>query len=168
MANPIVHFELPADDLERARTFYSSIFGWKITDPWKMEYYLVETKDKAGNGINGGMMKRKAQGQPFTNYILVEEIDDILAKITAGGGKVAMPKTEIGPGMGWIAAFFDPENNIIGLHQVPPAPKPAALKSAPAARKKAAAKKAAVKKSPAKKPAGKAPRKTAKKKPKRR
>ena len=155
MANPIIHFELPADDLARARSFYTSIFGWKITDPWKMEYYLVETKDKDGNGINGGMMKRKGAGQPFTNYIAVAEIDDTLAKIKAAGGRIAMPKTEIGTNMGWIAAFIDTEANIIGLHQFSPAMKPAA--------KKAPAKKAAAKKVVAKKPA----KKVVKKKPKR-
>lgn len=129
-----------------------------------MEYYLVETKDKDGNGINGGMMKRKGAGQPFTNYIAVAEIDDTLANIKAAGGRIAMPKTEIGIDMGWIAAFIDTEANIIGLHQYAPAIKQAA-KKAPA--KKVTAKKVATKKAAAKKPAKKVVKKAAKKKPKR-
>jgi predicted enzyme related to lactoylglutathione lyase len=174
MSNPILHFEIPADDLERARKFYTSIFGWKISDPWKMEYFMVETRDHHGDGINGGMMKRKAPGQPFTNYIAVDEINDILAQVTAGGGMLAMPKTEIGPGMGWIAAFKDPEGNIMGLHQEPdsakipahvPAKKPAqktATKSVKKAAAKPVAKKTAKKAAP--KPAKKAVKKTAKRK----
>ena len=166
MSNPILHFEIPADDLARARKFYTSIFGWKISDPWKMEYFMVETRDHHGDGINGGMMKRRAPGQPFTNYIAVDEINDILAQVTAGGGLLAMPKTEIGPGMGWIAAFKDPEGNIMGLHQEPdsakqavkPSPKTRAKKSAAKASAKKAAPKAAKKAAP-KKPAKKAKRK---------
>jgi predicted enzyme related to lactoylglutathione lyase len=157
MSNPILHFEIPADDLERARKFYTSIFGWKISDPWKMEYFMVETRDHHGDGINGGMMKRRAPGQPFTNYIAVDEINDILAQVTAGGGVAVMPKTEIGPGMGWIGAFKDPEGNIMGLHQEPDSAK---LPAAPV--KKAAAKKTpakAVQKTAAKK----APKKTVQK-----
>jgi predicted enzyme related to lactoylglutathione lyase len=169
MSNPIVHFEIPADDLERARTFYTSVFGWKISDPWKMEYFMVETRDHHGDGINGGMMKRKAPGQPFTNYIAVDEINDILAQVTAKGGILAMPKTEIGPGMGWIAAFKDPEGNIMGLHQEPDSAKQAVVKKPPQKTAKPAAKKSAksaAKKVPAK-AAKKAVKKTAKKKAKR-
>ena len=170
MSNPILHFEIPADDLERARKFYTSIFGWKISDPWKMEYFMVETRDHHGDGINGGMMKRRAPGQPFTNYIAVDEINDILTQVTAGGGLAVMPKTEIGPGMGWIGAFKDPEGNIMGLHQEPdsakqaqqnPAPKPA-KKAAVKSVKKAAAKKAPKKAAP--KPVKKAAKKAAKRK----
>ncbi|MHB1207420.1 MAG: VOC family protein [Rhodospirillaceae bacterium] len=167
MSNPILHFEIPADDLDRARKFYTSIFGWKISDPWKMQYFMVETRDHHGDGINGGMMKRKAPGQPFTNYIAVDEINDILAQVTAGGGMLAMPKTEIGPGMGWIAAFKDPEGNIMGLHQEPDSAKQPVKKPAPNAAKKAAAKSSTktAAKPAAKKAAPKAVKKAAPKKP---
>jgi predicted enzyme related to lactoylglutathione lyase len=160
MSNPIIHFEIPADDVERARAFYTAVFGWKISDPWKMDYFMVETRGKNGDGINGGMMKRKMPGQPFTNYVGVASIDDALTKIMAGGGSLVMPKTEIGTNMGWIAAFLDTEGNIIGLHQSPPGAQPA---------KKTAAKKTAAKKSAkkaAKKVAKKAVKKVAKKKAK--
>jgi predicted enzyme related to lactoylglutathione lyase len=53
MANAIVHFEIPADDVQRAKRFYQKAFGWKISDPWKMDYYFVETKKKGEEGING-------------------------------------------------------------------------------------------------------------------
>lgn len=53
MRNSIVHFEIPADDVSRAKKFYEDVFGWKISDPWKMDYFFVETKDKGEEGING-------------------------------------------------------------------------------------------------------------------
>ena len=59
MPNSIVHFEIPADDVERAQKFYKEALGWKISDPWKMNYFLVETKKKGEDGINGGLMQRK-------------------------------------------------------------------------------------------------------------
>src|SRR6185436_17153459 len=96
MPNAIVHFEIPADDVKRAKKFYEKALGWKITDPWKMDYWLVETKEKGKDGINGGLMPRKMPGQPFMNYISVESIDASLKKVEKAGGVVAMPKTEIG------------------------------------------------------------------------
>ena len=62
---------------------------------------------------------RQNPGQPFMNYISVESIDDALAKVVAAGGTVALPRMEIGQGMGWIAAFKDTEGNILGFHQSP-------------------------------------------------
>ena len=135
MANAIVHFEIPADDVQRAQKFYKQAFGWKISDPWKMNYFLVETKEKGEDGINGGLMQRKQPGQPFMNYISVASIDASLKKVEKAGGTVCMPKMEIGPGMGWIAAFKDTEGNVMGFHQNPP-PKPSAKKPAPKAAKK--------------------------------
>jgi predicted enzyme related to lactoylglutathione lyase len=122
LPNTIVHFEIPADDVQRAKKFYEDAFGWKISDPWNMNYFMVETKDKGEEGINGGLMQRKMPGQPFMNYINVPSIDESLKAIEKAGGKVAMPKTEIGSGMGWIAAFIDTEGNIMGFHQNPQKP----------------------------------------------
>jgi predicted enzyme related to lactoylglutathione lyase len=124
MANPVVHFEIPADDVARARSFYEKTFGWKIKafpmPAGSDEYYGVATKDK-GQGIDGGLMKRKMAGQPFMNYVSVKSIDEFHPQIEANGGTVVMPKTEIGPSMGWISAFKDPEGNVMGLHQAPAA-----------------------------------------------
>ena len=148
MANPVVHFEIPADDVARARAFYENTFGWKIKafpmPPGSHEYFGVATKDK-GAGIDGGLMKRQMPEQPFMNYVTVKSIDEFTQKIQANGGAVVMPKKEIAPGMGWISAFRDPEGNVMGLHQAGPAmaKKPAAKK---AAGKKAAGKKAKKKK----------------------
>ena len=132
MPNSITHFEIPADDVKRAKKFYEKVMGWKISDPWKMDYFMVETKEKKEPGINGGMMQRKMPGQPFMNYVSVESIEAACKKVEKAGGTVVMPKLEIGPGMGWIAAFKDTEGNLMGFHQMaakPAAKKPAAKKS---------------------------------------
>ena len=100
MPNSIVHFEIPADDIERAQKFYKQAFGWKISDPWKMKYFIVETKKKGEDGINGGLMQRKMPDQPFMNYVAVNSIDPFLKKVEAAGGTICMPRTEIGTGMG--------------------------------------------------------------------
>ena len=139
MPNAIVHFEIPADDVARAKTFYEKTFGWTITAypmPPGQEYYGVKTKKDGEPGIDGGLMKRNMPGQPFTNYITVASIDAMNAAVQANGGRVVLPKREIGAGMGWISAFMDPENNLIGLHQLPAAP-PAPAKRAPAKRARA-------------------------------
>ena len=143
MPNPVVHFEIPADDVARARAFYEKTFGWKIKafpmPAGSVEYWGVATKDK-GQGIDGGLMKRQMAEQPFMNYVTVQSIDEFNQKIQANGGMVVMPKKEIGPAMGWISAFKDSEGNMMGLHQMPPAaPKKAAAKKPKA--KKAAKKK---------------------------
>src|SRR5262245_52985208 len=77
MANSPTHFEIPADDIARAKAFYEKTFGWKITQypmPPGHEYWGVETMKKGEPGINGGLMKRVNPGQPFTNYISVTSI----------------------------------------------------------------------------------------------
>jgi hypothetical protein len=118
MPNPIVHFEIPAEDVQRAKKFYEEAFGWKISDPWNMNYFLVETRAEGEVGINGGLMPRMNPGQPFTNYINVASIDEACKKVDAAGGTIILPKREIAPGMGWIAAFKDTEGNILGFHQI--------------------------------------------------
>jgi predicted enzyme related to lactoylglutathione lyase len=147
MPNSIVHFEIPADDIARAKAFYEKTFGWKIK-PFPMppghEYYGVTTRKKGEPGIDGGMMKRNMPGQPFTNYVTVKSIDAMNQVVQANGGTVILPKQEIAKDMGWISAFKDPENNVIGLHEMAPVarPTPTAKKSsAKRARGKRAGKK---------------------------
>jgi len=113
----IVHFEIPADDVERLRRFYSNLFGWKIEKTSSpVDYWMIETVpiDKNGvpirPGVNGGMMKRQHREHKPANYISVESVDEYAKKIEALGGKVIVPKTEV-PGIGWWALALDPEGN---------------------------------------------------------
>jgi predicted enzyme related to lactoylglutathione lyase len=119
----VVHFEIPADDLERAKKFYKSIFGWKMDTMEGMEYILIGTMPVDENGmpkepgaINGGMMKRQ---RPLTSPIItinVQNIDDALKNVKKMGGEVVRGKMPVAD-MGFAAYFKDTEGNIIGLWQ---------------------------------------------------
>jgi uncharacterized protein len=115
----IIHFEIPTDDLERSKKFYSELFGWnfeKYSFPEGMDYLIITTTDDQGNkSIGGGMMKRQnPQQQGMTNYIAVKSVDEHCAKIAQVGGKVVMPKKAV-PGMGYFAMCLDTENNSFGI-----------------------------------------------------
>lgn len=115
----VVHFEIPADDVERAQKFYSKLFGWKIekfTGPTPMEYWEVTTGAEKGEmgTLGGGMMKRQAPQQQITVYIDVPSVDEYVDKVTKLGGKVCFPKMAV-PGMGYFAVCLDPENNGFGI-----------------------------------------------------
>jgi uncharacterized protein len=127
----IVHFEIPADDVERAKKFYSDLFGWKM-EKWpgadskdsssssNMEYWIISTTDDKGNkaAIGGGMMKRHdppdQHHQHITNFIDVSSVDEYSSKIEKLGGKVVVSKMAV-PGMGYFAVCHDTENNSFGI-----------------------------------------------------
>jgi uncharacterized protein len=124
----IVHFEIPSDDIERTKKFYSDLFGWKI-EKWPgtddnqltsaagqpMEYWMVTTTDDKGNkALGGGMMKRQMPEQQVTNYINVKSVDEYKSKVEKLGGKVVSPKKAV-PGMGYFALCVDTENNSFAI-----------------------------------------------------
>jgi uncharacterized protein len=123
MAGQVVHFELPADDVERARKFYSDAFGWRMNPLPQMNYTLVSTATTNPDGtlaepgaINGGMA---ARGEPITApivTILVDDIDDALATVEKLGGSTVMGRQAVGD-MGFSAYFRDTEGNTVGLWQ---------------------------------------------------
>jgi uncharacterized protein len=126
MDHTIVHFEIPADDIERASKFYTDVFGWEIARmPGPVEYFGVRTTATsasgmpAGPGVNGGMMKRMHPAQIPTSYIGVESIDVYTAKLVEAGGQVVVPKMPV-PGHGWFIQFKDPEGNIFALWEADP------------------------------------------------
>jgi len=94
----IVHFQIPSDDIERSKKFYSDLFGWKM-DKWsgssgEMEYWMISTVDDKGNkALSGGMMKRQSlEQQGITNYFDVKSAQEYSAKVEKLGGKVISPK----------------------------------------------------------------------------
>jgi uncharacterized protein len=122
----VVHFEIPVDDLGRAKEFYSSAFDWDLNDSdmgGGMVYTTVRTVEtddkmmpKESGAINGGMMGRSADAKTPVITIQVDSIDDSLKKVEAGGGKVVTPRTPI-PNMGAFAYFKDSEGNTMGLFE---------------------------------------------------
>jgi predicted enzyme related to lactoylglutathione lyase len=125
MDHTIVHFEIPADQPERAAKFYREMFGWKI-DRWEnpggVEYWMVETvpTDAEGRpvrqGVNGGLMPRMYPSEPPVNYVAVEDVDQAVAKAERLGAKVLMGKHPV-PGMGWFAQLSDTEGNVFAVWQ---------------------------------------------------
>lgn len=121
MDHTIVHFEIPANDVEKVRAFYEKVFGWAITQADSpIEYWIIQTvpMDQNGkllrSGVNGGMYRRMDPDNKPINYYSVESINDFLDKIVKLGGKVTQPKQEVSE-VGWIAAAEDPEGNAFAL-----------------------------------------------------
>lgn len=119
----VIHFELPADDLPRARKFYNEVFGWISNEVPEVHYTMVQTgpSDEKGapqeaGSINGGMMERnEAIGCPVIT-ISVGEIEEATQRIQSHGGEILLSKTQVGD-MGFSAYFKDTEGNTIGLWQ---------------------------------------------------
>jgi uncharacterized protein len=121
MTGAVVHFEVPADDVERAQKFYSKTFGWKMQSIPEMGYTLVLSSPSNAEGrptnpgtINGGMLRRQAPVEHCVITIGVEDIDASLKAVAKNGGKVVEKKMPVGD-MGFAAYFRDSEGNVIGL-----------------------------------------------------
>lgn len=126
MDHTIIHFEIPANNIEELSKFYSSLFEWKFihTPVEGMDYWVIQTvpTDDKGMiqrpGVNGGMFPRQPEQKGINpvNYITVENIDEYIEKVTKLGGKILMPKQQV-PTVGYVALAIDPEGNQFGLLQ---------------------------------------------------
>jgi len=108
----IVHFEIPADDPNRAKKFYTALFGWKIEHVPEMEYWMISTSGE--KAVDGGMMKRQHPQQQITDYIDVPSIDEYAVKVEKLGGKIVVPKMAV-PTMGYFVVCLDTENNVFAI-----------------------------------------------------
>jgi predicted enzyme related to lactoylglutathione lyase len=110
----ITHIDIPVSDMERAKAFYSGLFGWQIQAPPGFEDYPMW---QAPNKISGGGLARREDGltQP-RSYVEVDSIDEALAKAEASGGQVVMPKSPISE-TSWYAVLADPDGNHLGLYE---------------------------------------------------
>src|SRR5258708_4978350 len=121
-AASIIWFEIPADDLGRAKKFYSKLFGWKInpfpgmTAPEAQNYLHIDTGGDDASP-DGGMMKRMHPEQPITQYVSGPSVTKFMAKIQKLGGEVCKPKTAV-PGMGYFAVCQDTENNTFAIWEM--------------------------------------------------
>ena len=134
--NRVIHFEIHAEDVERAKKFYQSVFGWEMRQMGVEygNYVLVVTgpgPDEIAKGtvkmedlgINGGLMKRNApvppQGQgpnAFVCTVAVDDIDAYIAKADSAGGVPQTEKMEV-PNIGHLIYYKDTEGNIFGMLQ---------------------------------------------------
>ena len=125
MPRPI-HFEIHAEDPERAQRFYTELFGWTF-QAWgagEMPYWIIDTGGD-GAGINGGLLRRMGPQPPASDptpviaYVCTMGVDNLGAyvdKAVSLGGVVALPKMAV-KGVGWLAYVKDTESNIFGLMQ---------------------------------------------------
>ena len=122
----VVHFEIHADDPERAAAFYGGVFGWEVVK-WDgpVDYWLVTSGPDSEPGINGAIVRRMGSKPPedasvnsFVNTIEVPDIEETERKVPDAGGEQVMAKDEV-PGVGVLAYFKDTEGNIFGALQPP-------------------------------------------------
>lgn len=113
----VVHFELPADDPDRAAKFYADAFGWKV-EKWggPTDYWLVTTGEAPEPGIDGGIGRREDADDQITNTIDVPDLDAAVAAVEAAGGRITRAKAPV-PGVGWLAYAVDTEGNPFGMMQ---------------------------------------------------
>lgn len=120
--DPVVHFEIPADQLDRAKFFYEKVFGWNIMEYPGFSFRYMGVRTAPGDfgspmpagTIGGGMLPR---GEPVRGVVItisVKNIEDALESITQNGGKLVQGKNPVAD-MGFTAYFKDSEGNIIGL-----------------------------------------------------
>lgn len=121
MPTNLAHFAINADDVERARRFYESVFGWKFSAWGPPEFFQIETGDATEPGVRGALHKRRelAPGvrvNAFEATIAVPDVDATAEAVTARGGRLVMPRTTIA-GVGHLIYFEDTEGNIAGAMQ---------------------------------------------------
>jgi predicted enzyme related to lactoylglutathione lyase len=124
--DPVIHFEMPAENAERVRTFYESAFGWQTTPlgPEAGDFVLaftIETDEqtrmpKKRGAINGGFYKKTEPDQHTRLTILVEDMQEAVKKVEAAGGTLIGDVQEM-PGVGLFASFLDTEGNLLTLNQ---------------------------------------------------
>lgn len=125
--NPVVHFEMPYENKERAKTFYEKAFGWNMvpSGPEMGEYVVAQTADTDAEGmiqragaINGGLFPKKTDwpDQIPSVVISVEDIAKAMQDVVSAGGEVLGEPINI-PGVGLYVSFRDPEGNRVSLMQ---------------------------------------------------
>lgn len=126
MDNAINWFEIPATDLDRAQKFYEAIFGISLIpmdmDKFKMRMFPIDDPMKGIGGalVNGGdFYKSSATDGPLIYLNGNPDVQQVLDKVAAAGGTIALPKTEISPEYGFMAIVIDTEGNRVGLHSMP-------------------------------------------------
>jgi uncharacterized protein len=117
----ISHFMIPADNVDRAREFYSALLGWRITPPSpdtmgmeEMQYHDIITGPAKAGSLNSGGLYKRHMDEPVLDFVEVEDLDSMVSKVETLGGRITMPITDI-PGVGRTAMILDTEGNQIGL-----------------------------------------------------
>jgi predicted enzyme related to lactoylglutathione lyase len=125
MSNPVVHFEMPAEDRERVKKFYSSVFGWKMNQMGAEmgDYVLAQTTETDEKGmiknpgaINGGFYQKTEKDNSTHLVISVEDLAKQIETVKNAGGEIISPTMDI-PGIGKFVMIRDTEGNKVGMLQ---------------------------------------------------
>lgn len=113
-----IHFDLSADDPERAVRFYRSVFGWKV-EKWQgpSDYWLMTTGDEKEPGITGGVAARIKPNDTTAVVLDVPSVDEYSEKVKSSGEEIREAKQVI-PGVGYLAMCRDTEGNTFGIMQI--------------------------------------------------
>ena len=132
--NPVVHFEMPAEDKDRMVDFYTNVFGWDAQrlGPEMGNYIIVKTTETEENGfpkrpgiINGGLFEKTKDNQYPSVVIAVDDIREAMKSVEKAGGKILGGSYKAGepddiPGVGLYCAFIDTEGNRLSMLQPKP------------------------------------------------
>jgi uncharacterized protein len=123
--NAISWFEIPVTDIDRAQKFYEAIFDISMTPlempNMKMRMFPLEDMTGVGGTLidTAGFHKPSATDGPLVYLNANPDVQLVLNKVEAAGGKIIIPKTEISPEYGYMAVIIDTEGNRIAFHSVP-------------------------------------------------
>lgn len=118
----VQHFEIPVQDMNRAKKFYQTVFKWKMQDVPGMEYVMVDTVETDQNrqpigGTNGGLIKKNRDYAAATSVtVTVENIEESLKEVIKNGGKLLKSEEKF-LNIGLVAYVEDTEGNVVGLWQ---------------------------------------------------
>ena len=106
----VVHFEIPTDNVDGLRRFYSSLFDWEFEKGQTQGYYMIKNA-----GISGALMQKQSPQQVSTQFVKVESIEDYINKAKQLGARIVKDRQEISEG--YYAILEDPQRNTIGIWQ---------------------------------------------------
>ena len=115
VAKNIVHFDVHADDVERAKKFYGRVFGWRFSQWGPPNFFMIATGDEADPGIHGAVHERPKNENRCVGFqctIAVDDVDATARLVEAEGGKITVPKMSI-PTVGELIQFSDTEGNVV-------------------------------------------------------
>jgi predicted enzyme related to lactoylglutathione lyase len=120
-----IHFEIHAENPQRAMQFYTALFGWTFSK-WEapQDYWLIKTGEAGMPGIDGGLLPRRGSGptpmqapNAFVCTVDVADVEAAIRKVGDVGGRIVVAKMPI-PTVGWLAYAHDTEGNIFGIMQM--------------------------------------------------
>ena len=111
--NGITYIELPSQNFEKTKKFYSDLFGWKFDFEPEMKYMTFQTPEGPGGGFSSALKAAQAPGIIF--YISVDDIEAVIKNAANVGGSCITEKSLIAPAIGYYAVLGDPDGNHIGI-----------------------------------------------------